>query len=256
MTDKYDSQRDAVHLVTVGPFGQAVASALQEIVAAHVTPAGKRNETTPALWPLARINVLVSWRPVPRLYQLCDAVSYAWKRPWFPVVLEDQMLRIGPVVVPGQGACHGCYEKRVLQHSARQALYRALNEHYEAHPESGPQGFLPAIAEIAALRAAQLIEQLESEPASEAGWLWQMDILTRRTLRSQVIGVHDCPRCGLQRDLSTRSYAALREELRTWLPWQSLQTERSAQHDDDATHARPRAAALQVQTYNSQGGEV
>jgi bacteriocin biosynthesis cyclodehydratase domain-containing protein len=220
VTDARFTPQEPVHVLTVGAFGQAVADALAELLPdVRQTVVDENQQTTPAIWPIAHVHILAAWRPVPHLYQLCDGISYAWKRPWIATVLEDHLLRVGPVVVPGRGACHTCYEKRLLQHSPRQGLYKALDRYYTDHPASGPQGYLPSFAEIAATRLAQIIAHLDADPSSEAGKLWVLDTLNRQIASPSVIGVHDCPRCGLKRDLATRSYDALRHEVAGILPW-------------------------------------
>ncbi|HZU66451.1 MAG TPA: TOMM precursor leader peptide-binding protein [Ktedonobacteraceae bacterium] len=218
--------QEPVHIVPVGAFGQAIADVLKELLPDVVeTKPDPGNKTSPALWPVARVNILAAWRPVPQLNRLCEGISYAWKKHFIPVVLEDRSLRVGPVVVPGMGACYRCYEKRLLQHSPRQAIHSALRSHYEAHPQSGPAGYLAPFAEIAAIRLAQFIARLDADPASEAGRLWQMDIITRQTLTARVVGVHGCPRCGLHRDEATRSYMPLQQELAQLLSERTVERE-------------------------------
>lgn len=225
MTNARFTPREPLHIITAGAFGQAVADVLAELLPdIRQTVVDANQQTSPALWPVARVHILAAWRPAPHLYQLCDGISFAWKRPWIAAVLEDHLLRVGPTVVPGLSACHTCYEKRFFQHSPRQALYKELYRYYTDHPASGPQGYLPSFAEIAAVRLAQIVARLDTDPASEAGKLWVLDTLNRQVASPQVVGVHDCPRCGLKRDLDTRSYDALRHEVAGMLPWGSQET--------------------------------
>jgi bacteriocin biosynthesis cyclodehydratase domain-containing protein len=140
-------------------------------------------------------------------------MSHAWRTPFIEAVMETPQLRVGPVVVPGKGACHACAERRALQHSPRPNEHRALREFYDANPEQGPQGFLPAFAEIAAVRLAQFVRQIGKDPVSVAGQVWRLNTIHRETVGSKVVGVHGCPRCGLKRDEATRSFASLRYEV-------------------------------------------
>lgn len=214
MSHPMRTQHEPVHVIPVGAFGEAVATTLQELLPDVIqTGVDARNQSFPATWPVARVNVLVSWRPVPALHHLLDGISYAWKRPSITAVLEAPLLRIGPVVIPGTGPCYGCYERRFSQHSARQSVYREQNAYYDQHPESGPRGYLPALARIAAVRLAQTIAQVDREPASVAGVVWHMNTLNRYTFATQVVGVHACPRCGLKRDETTRSYLDMQRDL-------------------------------------------
>ncbi len=179
----------------------------------------ERNQSYPASWPLARVNIVASWRPVPALQRLLDRISFAWKRPSIIAVLDGPALRVGPIVVPGSGACYGCYEKRFLQHSTRQEVYRELQGHYDRHPESGAQGYLPSLVHIAALQLAQNSLRLDQEPESVAGQIWQMNTLTRYTSTTRVVGIHACPHCGLKRDGATLSYLDMQRELAALPGW-------------------------------------
>jgi bacteriocin biosynthesis cyclodehydratase domain-containing protein len=204
----------AVHILSVGAFGQAVAGALKRLVAGvYETRVDGGHLTYPALWPTAQVHLLATWRPMPRLSRACDEMSHAWRAPFIEAVLETPNLRVGPVVVPGVGACHACAERRALQHSPRPIEHIALREFYDANPQQGPQGFLPGFPEIAAVRLAQFMRQIRSEPAAVAGRVWRMNTIHRETVSSMVVGVHECPRCGLKRDESTRSFAALHREV-------------------------------------------
>ena len=127
--------------------------------------------------------------------------------------MEAPHLRVGPLVVPGSGACRSCHEKRTLQHSSRPAQLEALWNYYDANPGLGPQGYLAPFAEIAALRLAQFVDELDQNPAAAAGSVWEIDVVSRLTKTGKVVGIHGCPRCGLGRDESTRSFAEMLEEL-------------------------------------------
>src|SRR6185436_18562784 len=49
--------------------------------------------------------------------EVVDRAAFAWRRPWFPVLLDEPYLRCGPVAVPGRSACHGCFSRRRRQHA-------------------------------------------------------------------------------------------------------------------------------------------
>ncbi len=211
-----------LHVLTIGSFGEAVAKILQEILPnVIVTPQNTENQT-PAVanWPTAQLNVIAAWRPVPGMYRLLEATSYEWKLPFTTIVMETPNVRVGPLVLPDTGPCYSCYEKRVLQHSPQFAALQALQNHYERQPQSGPGGYLQAFAEVGAIRLAQMVVGAEGELAVEAaGQVWQFNTVTRQATTGEVIGLHGCPRCGLKRDETTRSYAPLRQELSKLLGW-------------------------------------
>lgn len=206
-----------IHVFTAGAFGAAVVIRLRTLMTDVIVTACDTAEATgPSYWPPARLHAIAAWRPVPRLARILNQTSYAWKTPFIPAVLEASHLVVGPVVVPGLGACHACYERRRLQHDPRPEARSALLNQYEQDPDSGAQGHLAVFADIAAVRMAQSIRQVETEPAQAAGRVWRFDVLTRQVAASVVTGVHGCVHCGLRREEATRSYAGLHEEL-SWL---------------------------------------
>ncbi|MFC7479477.1 hypothetical protein ACFQX7_04660 [Luedemannella flava] len=112
-------------------------------------------------------------------------------------------------MVPGLGACHGCYRRRVAQHDPGQAVSAALGRHYEQDDRDGPAGHLPSAALFAAATATDVADRLWVAPEAEAGRVRQLDVPTQQLRSGQVVGVHGCPRCGLGRDETTRSYERL-----------------------------------------------
>ena len=206
--------KQPIHVLSVGPFGRAVGAAFKELEpSAIVTPLRDDEQTFPAFWPTARIHILAAWRPVRSLSRAFDEMCHVWRTPFIEAVIEAPHLRVGPVVVPGSGACRSCYEKRTLQHAARPAQLEALWDYYDANPGRGPQGYLSPFVQIAALRLAQFVDELDEDAATTAGSVWELDVVSRQTKMGKVVGVHGCERCGLGRDESTRSYAEMFEEL-------------------------------------------
>src|SRR5262249_54040856 len=180
-----------------------------EVVADVVETAAESRPLHPARWPAARLLLLAAWRPVRTLSRTLDEMSHAWRTPFIELVTETPYLRVGPVVVPGLSACSGCAERRARQHSQRPNEHQALREFYDANPEQGPHGFLPALAEIGAVQLAEFVRQLEHDPARAAGRVWRMNIVRRETTTGTVVGIHGCARCGLRRDEGTRSFERL-----------------------------------------------
>jgi len=206
------------HLIVtpVGPFGYAVAERLRdlchdvEVAGAGATGTVVRPRVPdPAQPPGPQLNLLVAWRRVPQLEREFDEESFRSGQPWLPVVLDHPVLEIGPVVVPGAGACHGCYRGRLAQHDAARAVRAAVDRHYDADTTAGPAGYLPSTALFAAAAAAEVVDRLRAAPDSEAGRVRQIDVPTQQLRSGRVVGVHGCPRCGLGRDETTRSYERL-----------------------------------------------
>lgn len=212
MVDK-QKQVAPVYLLSVGAFGQSVGRYLKEL-RADVVETLLTSNTLPSLetWPEARVHVLVSWRPVPRLCELLDETSYESGRTYFPVVLDSSVLRLGPIVVPGKGGCWRCWVRRSAQHAEWSKERSALLEFYSSNTTVGPRGFLEPFAMIAASQIALAVNALDLS-TEIAGHIWEMDLLRRQITTSTLIGIHDCPRCGLNRPTPTRSVAEIRNQL-------------------------------------------
>lgn len=202
------------HLTTAGPFGESVGASLKELLPGlEIDRYAESKSFDSPQWPSSRLHLVAAWRPLPRLMDALNAFCYASRTPLIPAIVEGCHLIIGPVVIPGVSACHACYERRTLQHSARPELRAALHRHYDLHPESGPQGHLNVFADLAAVRLAQLAYRLATGPDEIAGRVWKFDLLTRQSVSGTVTGMHGCPHCGMERDERSRSYSLLQAEL-------------------------------------------
>jgi bacteriocin biosynthesis cyclodehydratase domain-containing protein len=191
----------------VGPFGHAVADRLTDLCP-EVEIAGAGAVVRPRA-PEPRLNLLIAWRRVPRMEREFDEEAFRTGRPWLPVTLDHPVLEIGPVVVPGTGPCHGCYRGRLAQHDPGRAFRRLVDDYYDDNPSAGPDGYLPSTALFAAAVVADVVDRLRTAPADEAGRVRQFDVPSQQLWSGRVVGVHGCPRCGLGRDESTRSYDRL-----------------------------------------------
>jgi bacteriocin biosynthesis cyclodehydratase domain-containing protein len=202
-----------VHVHAVGAFGRKTAAILCTRVPDVVVTESNDQREAASDWPAAGVHVLAAWRPVSALCRAFERLSYATKSPFIPAIAEAPYLRVGPVIVPGSGACYTCFERRVVQHSSRRDTDLALMHFYDAHPEIGPGGFLVPFAEIAALRVEQLLAQVRTNPVSVSGSIWSLETIRRQITCSRTVGIHGCPRCGLGTREEQRSYTRLRAEL-------------------------------------------
>lgn len=204
---------DNIQLISVGAFGRAVARHLKLYCPHLVEVAWTANESLdPSTWPTSDLQVIASWRIMPSLCNFLDEVSYASQRPLVPIIIESSTLRLGPIVFPGEGGCWHCWESRSRQHAKFQQERSVLWQFYEEHPDIGPGGFLEAYASIGAAQVGNVI-QSSKILRQAAGQIWQLDLFTREVSTGYLTGVDGCPRCGLNRDLGTRTYAGIREEL-------------------------------------------
>lgn len=191
-------------ILAVGPFGAAVGQHLRAML-----PTGSTDG----------VLVLAAWHPVPGLYRQVEHAAYERGVPWIAAVMEHPWLRIGPVVVPGAGPCHRCFERRRQQHAPAGRIDRAVERHYEMSDEAGPHGFLPATVWLTAGLLADMIGRLQQHRDGEAGRIRMINILTQQLTAGRTVGIHGCPRCGLRRDEARRSSDRLRTSLQEALRW-------------------------------------
>jgi bacteriocin biosynthesis cyclodehydratase domain-containing protein len=200
-----------IHLIVGGSFGRAVGEQLESVwpgtvrtvIGAQGWPAGAS-----ASWPPARLRILVSGRDEPQLTEILDDRSYAWHTPWFPVILDHPRLRFGPIVTPGVGACHHCFDARRRQHEPARSAGRELQNFYREHPLIGPEGWLPAhVALAAAMIRATVPAVLTSENRTDLGGrVRQLHLLDLTATSAVVTGVHGCSRCGTPRPNPDRTW--------------------------------------------------
>ena len=209
----------ALHVIGAGPFGGAVAEAiLAARPEASATLAQRdlgpdRADGPGAVLPPAAGYVLAAGCPMPGYAAALDQVAFEQGVSWLPVIVEHPLLRIGPAVVPGVGACYGCWRRRLRQHAVAPDLEAALERAYRHATVERQAGHLPAAARLAAAVALDVVERLAHDAPGETGRVRQMDLLTRQLTTGKALGVHGCPRCGLGRDERDRSHASLLAEL-------------------------------------------
>jgi len=206
--------QEPVHIISVGAFGRAVAERLRAIRPDALETRADSDVTAmdPTAWPDARVNIIAAWRPVIECCELLDRVACERRCPFVPLIADATTLSLGPVVVPGGGSCWGCWFRRWKQYAAGLDGRAPLWEYYAAHPAAGPRGYLQPFAVIGASRLSGTIDALDNGDEI-GGSLWQIDIMTRAIAVSTVVGVHDCPRCGLGRPPETRSFAEMHHAL-------------------------------------------
>ncbi|MDG4836592.1 TOMM precursor leader peptide-binding protein [Micromonospora sp. WMMD967] len=200
---------DQTALLGIGPFGRRVTGLLARMTYGTQVPPDDAPETAFAGTPSALVVAL--WRPSPALCDRIDERSHATGVPWLPVVLEPSHLRIGPLVVPGAGPCHGCFEERRAQHDPHWPGSAALYAAYDRNPACGPAGFLPQHARTAAGLALRVL----GRPDVTAGRVISVPLRGVSVRQDPVLACHGCPRCGRplpERDLRTLLRLKKRED--------------------------------------------
>jgi bacteriocin biosynthesis cyclodehydratase domain-containing protein len=202
-----------VHILCIGNYGKAVGRYLQDFRDdGVVTRIEKGFLPPPSTWPASRMIVAASWRPAPKLYSVLDEFSHKTRRSFIPLYLDSSLLRIGPIVCPGQEGCWHCGMARSLQHAVLAAERKLIWDHYNANPNVGPLGYLEPFAVIGAAQLSTIIDEIDSG-RSKGGVIWQIDLLTSQVTVGRVVGIHGCPHCGVRRAAAMRSFDDMQQAL-------------------------------------------
>lgn len=193
--DERSGRPIAVAGLARGAFG---ASVLDLMDADDDLDVGRHEDAEAAFAGPADVVVLVLWRPDPGLCERADALAHERGRPWFPVIAEHPVIRVGPVVRPGRGACFACYARRRVQHDAHGATTRHLYAAYASDPGFGPAGFLPHHARTAAGIAARLVAAVR-DATVPAGTVVTTRLLRTWITADPVVSCHGCTRCRVPR---------------------------------------------------------
>lgn len=114
---------------------------------------------------------------------------------FYPIVLEDEVASLGPLVVPGEGPCYECLVARQDSNLVDPARTRAT----EAHAFFGQEvtGFVQPMARVAAdLAAVDLLKYFSRAlPGGVAGRLIEADLMTPALRTRTVLKAPRCPVC-------------------------------------------------------------
>ncbi|MGY0232125.1 TOMM precursor leader peptide-binding protein [Longispora urticae] len=188
-------------VLAAGDFGAAVASRLAERY-----PGSEVVDTTGrahlADWPALDVLVLAAGYDEPPLVEMVERAAFAWRRPWFPVLLEHAQLRCGPVVVPGVTACHVCFRRRRRQHAKSPELWADTPAPVLPGTRERVTGWAPYHVELGVGLAVRAVADAV-EPTLEApgGWVRTVGLVDGGVRRAGVVAVDACGRC---RDASAR----------------------------------------------------
>jgi bacteriocin biosynthesis cyclodehydratase domain-containing protein len=125
-----------------------------------------------------------------------------YRRPFLPVVLQDLVGYVGPLVIPGETACLECVRMRQNSHiTDRESLKRTRDFAFEGQ---AAVGFHPSMASILGDIAALELTKFYSEviPSSRIGTLIEVNLLETGLTSRKVLKVPRCPACS---PLLTRS---------------------------------------------------
>ena len=213
---------EGVHVWSVGAFGRAVARFFMAIRSGiSITDLPDGQLPNPERWPASRIRIIAAWRPDHSTFQRLNDAAYKSGESFIPIVMDGHTLRVGPTVIPAsssqekQGACYSCWADRLRQHASPSEHQMAAWHYYSEHAEAGPRGFIASAALIAAARASEIVDSIDSG-VGVGGHLWELSLITRQITNTSMHGVHGCPRCGGHRPEESRSFAEMKEAL-SWI---------------------------------------
>ena len=182
-------------ILTEGRFGAAVAEIIRPQVDATVR---RLTDVVPdqraEFLSGATFVAVALWRPYDEECDLLDAACWRAGVPWSSAHLTEDKLVCGPLTIPRHGPCYGCFRRRYLTHHRAPERELCVGRAYANDPDLGPDGFVPAMAWIA---ASGLLSDARA-PRTAAGRLRRVDLLTGGMIETRVVGVHRCLRCGRQ----------------------------------------------------------
>jgi len=203
----------ATTVICAGEFGRATARWFAKLrPGAIVIDANECAGSIAACIAEAVYVIGVAWRPSVRLFNFIDQHARRSQKCFIPLVLDNHLLRLGPVSMPNREGCWSCAVQRQLQFDSA-ALYRAaVWRYYDEEPSAGPQGFLESLSLLGAAQLARALRTLDAGEGPPSAVL-EYDVLSRRSSVHPVAGVHDCPHCGLHRVSETSSTDELRHAI-------------------------------------------
>ena len=115
--------------------------------------------------------------------------------PFLPVVIDDLVAYVGPLVVPHQTACFECFLRRRYSNLDEAVAREAVELRQEG---ALVVALHPAISAVAAGAAALELSKffLPWHSARQAGYLLTFNLLASRAGRHRVLRVPRCPACG------------------------------------------------------------
>jgi bacteriocin biosynthesis cyclodehydratase domain-containing protein len=189
---------EPVILFSSGPFGLRVAGMLYASL-----PACRMDDDV-EIGDCFRVGgsavVAAMWRAAPTLTSNADELSFELKIPWLPIILAHPLLRVGPLVFPGEGPCFRCYSMRCAQHDPHIEDTTAIEAFYSVNMDAGPSGYLPQHARMAAAVAIRMLAPVITPdiggafpiPPGQAASI----SLTKNTIAiNRVVACHNCDRC-------------------------------------------------------------
>ena len=131
----------------------------------------------------------------PALREALDDASFSHGVASFGIELLPTRIVCGPVVIPGQSACYGCYLRRIAQHGTTEqstdpvASTRGIDEGFTAAHLGIAHGFL-----------RRSLHEVLHGTTDVGGTVRSFDLTTGTVSRAPTIAVDRCDRCGRRFD--------------------------------------------------------
>lgn len=117
---------------------------------------------------------------------------------FLPVMLNDLVGHVGPLVVPGETACFECLLARQNSNLDMFEMRQAVDE--KAHAGQSVNGYLPSMASIVAdVAVVEVIKFYGGLPQMRAGHLIEVNMLAGRMESARVLKAPRCPACSTLR---------------------------------------------------------
>lgn len=114
--------------------------------------------------------------------------------PFLPVLLQDLVGYVGPLVVPGQTACYECLRSRQNSHLPDPVAHRSAED--ALAPGEAVTGFHPAMASILGdVACVELTKFFGLRPLSRVGTLLEVNLLGGEMKPRRVLKLPRCPVC-------------------------------------------------------------
>jgi bacteriocin biosynthesis cyclodehydratase domain-containing protein len=188
-----------VLVLTAGEFGHVAGRRLAALLQADGCEVRREAlvaslAALPSLVAQAAAVAVMAWRPYADAFRRIDDACHEAGTPWTLAEWHGTRLTCGPVVVPGQGPCYHCYQRRWASHHPAPERELVIERAYARDPALGLPGYIGPLVEVAAAAAHEALR----EPVRHAGRLRLLDVLTGAVQETAVLGIHACPRCGLR----------------------------------------------------------
>jgi bacteriocin biosynthesis cyclodehydratase domain-containing protein len=207
-----ESYSPVLQAVPVGEFGDSVLEYLSQLGEdVHVTPT---TSTFAVIEPssLVTCTVLIAPSPDPPLCVDIEHQSLSQGVAFVPAIIDGDILRIGPLSIPGSQGCWSCWINRTRQHCTDGRPAKNMSEPLTSGSVGRQEHFWEPQALIAAACVQEVVSALRAHRAA-SGQIREFNCLTHASRQGVVIGIHGCPVCGLKMKPQSRTYVGLQEAL-------------------------------------------